>query len=306
MEVPLGHYPSMHTRIDLVRGDGAPGHPPDRQTLGRPDNQAAMTVLNGTARRFSARDQDGMYSLKWIPRGAARYTVDGEQHYLSGGKVLLLEADQPYEVEFVGRGETESFCLFFSNALVRDVSSETPSAHGGRQFADMVFVPPPTLAASLRALRQDLGRAHLGAAAFEEKLLGVLASTAALGAGHRLLAERVPARRAATRRRLLSRLQRAREMIEDCVERPPDLAQLAEASALSKFHLLRLFSETFGATPFEYAQLRRVERAKDLLRQSPLSIGRIAETLGYESQSAFGRAFRHHTGTTPRAFRSGG
>jgi AraC family transcriptional regulator len=99
--------------------------------------------------------------------------------------------------------------------------------------------------------------------------------------------------------------QTAREMIEDCAERPPDLTQLAEASALSKFHLLRLFAETFGATPLEYAQLRRVERAKDLLRLSRLSIIRIAETLGYESQSAFGRTFRRHSGTTPRAFRSG-
>jgi AraC-like DNA-binding protein len=44
------------------------------------------------------------------------------------------------------------------------------------------------------------------------------------------------------------------------------LTQLAEASALSKFHLPRLFAETFGATPLGYAQLRRVERAKDLLR----------------------------------------
>ena len=66
---------------------------------------------------------------------------------------------------------------------------------------------------------------------------------------------------------------------------------MAEASALSKFHLLRLFAETFGVTPLEYAQLRRVERAKDLLRHSRRPIVRVAETLGYESQSAFARTF---------------
>lgn len=295
----------MQTRIDVVRGDGAAGHPSDRRSFGRPDNAAAITVLNGVARRFVAREQDGAYSLKWIPRGAARYSVDREHHYLMGEKVLLLRAGQPYEVEFIGRGETESFCLFFSNALVREVSTEAAGSHKTAQFAEMVFVPPPDLSASLRALRQNLAHADMAVAAFEEKLLGVLASTVALGAEHRRLAQRVPARRATTQRRLLSRLQRAREMIEYCVDRPPDLTQLAEVSALSKFHLLRLFAETFGATPFEYAQLRRMERAKDLLRHSQLSIGRIAETLGYESQSAFTRMFRHQTGTTPRAFRSG-
>jgi AraC-like DNA-binding protein len=256
------------------------------------------------ARRFVAREQDGAYTLKWIPRGVARYRVDRVHHYLAGDKLLLLDAGQPYEVEFLDRSGTESFCLFFSNALLCEASADAAAGRETAQFADMVFAPPPDLSAALRALRQNLERADMALAVFEERLLGVLASTVALGAKHRRLAERVPARRAATRRRLLSQLQRAREMIEDCAQRPPDLTQLADASALSKFHLLRLFAETFGATPLEYAQLCRVERAKDLLRHSRLSIVRIAETLGYESQSAFARTFRRHTGTTPRAFRS--
>lgn len=294
----------MQTRIDIVRGDGAPGHPPHRRSFGCPENGSAITVLNGVARRFVAREESGAYSLKWIPRGLARYSVDGMHHYIAGEKVLLLDAAQSYEVEFLDDSGTESFCLFFSNALLRDASIDA-AGRKTAQFADMVFAPPPDLSAALRASRRSLAQANLAVATFEERLLTVLASTVALGAEHRRLAERVPASRAETRRRLLSRLQRAREMIEDCAERPPDLTQLAEASALSKFHLLRLFAETFGATPHEYAQRRRVERAKDLLRHSQLSILRIAETLGYESQSAFARRFRRHTGTTPRAFRSG-
>jgi AraC family transcriptional regulator len=257
------------------------------------------------AKRFLTREQDGAYSLKWIPRGAARYTVGGVHHYLAGDKVLLLDVGQSYEVEFLDRNGTESFCLFFSDVLLREASTDTAAGRENAQFADMVFAPSPDLGAMLRSLRQNLARADMTLAAFEEKLLGVLATTIVLGDDHRRLVERVPGKRAATRRRLLSQLQRAREMIEDCAERPPNLTQLAEVSALSKFHLLRLFAETFGTTPFEYAQLRRVERAKDLLRNSPLSIVRIAETLGYESQSAFARTFRRQAGATPRAFRSG-
>jgi AraC-like DNA-binding protein len=129
--------------------------------------------------------------------------------------------------------------------------------------------------------------------------------TVAIGNDHRRLAERIPAKRPATRRRLLCQLQRAREMIEDCEGRPPDLTELAQASFLSKFHLLRLFAETFGATPQEYAKRCRVERAKSLLRHSPLSIALVAEKLGYESQSAFAKLFQRHVGMTPRAFRAG-
>jgi AraC-like DNA-binding protein len=295
----------MLTHIDIVRGDGAPGRPPDWQSFGRPENASTITVLNGTARRFVAREQEGAYSLKWIPQGVARYSVDRVHHYLAGDKLLLLDAGQSYEVEFLDHSGTESFCLFFSNALLREASTEAAAARETAQFADIVFTPPPDLSAALRVLRRNLADAGTDLAEYEERLLGVLASTVALGVEHRRLAQRVPARRAATRRRLLSRLQKAREMIEDCAQRPPSLTQLAEASTLSKFHLLRLFAKTFGATPLEYAQLRRVDRAKDLLRYSQLSITRIAEMLGYESQSAFGRKFRRHGGTTPRAFRCG-
>jgi hypothetical protein len=221
----------MQTHIDIVRGDGAPGHPPDTQSFGRPENRSAITVLNGMARRFVAREQEGAYSLKWIPRGVARYSVDRVHHYLAGDKLLLLDAGQSYEVEFLDRSGTESFCLFFSNALLREASTEAAGRETA-QFADMVFIPPPDLSAAMRALRQNLARADMALEAFEEKLLGVLASTVILGAEHRRLAERIPARRAATRRRLLSQLQRAREMIEDCAERPPDLTQLAEARAM--------------------------------------------------------------------------
>jgi hypothetical protein len=119
------------------------------------------------ARRFVAREQDGAYSLKWIPRGAARYSVDRVYHHLAGDKVLLLDAGQSYEVEFLDRNGTESFCLFFSNALLHEASTDMVA---GRKmgFADMVFAPPPDLSAAIQALRENLARADMVLAEFEQ------------------------------------------------------------------------------------------------------------------------------------------
>src|SRR5262249_18985504 len=58
----------------------------------------------------------------------------------------------------------------------------------------------------------------------EEALLLLLDDVTTLAEDHRRLAGRVPAKRPATRRRLLGRLQRAREMIDDHQGRPPSLA----------------------------------------------------------------------------------
>jgi AraC-like DNA-binding protein len=295
----LWHYNRMQTRIDIVRADGdAPGRSTTR-SYGDFGNPRGIPILNGTARKFLTRDSVGAFSLKWILQGAARYSVEHLHHYLSAEKVLLLVPGQSYEVEFLDRTGTESFCLFLSEPLLREALTDAeryddllaatrsgPSCDPMR-FADTVFKPPRVLSSSLHTLRENVNRDDVCAELLEQALLSLLDKTISIGDDHLQLAERIPAKRPATRRKLLSRLQRVKEMIEDCPDRVPDLDELARASCLSKFHLLRLFAETFGATSIEYARHRQVERAMRLLRHSRLSIAQISETLGYESQSAF-------------------
>jgi AraC-like DNA-binding protein len=97
-------------------------------------------------------------------------------------------------------------------------------------------------------------------------------------------------------------VERARELIESSV-RTPTLDELARAAALSKFHLLRLFSAAFGCSPSAYASRLRVERGRRLLEATSMSVAAIGEALGYESTGAFIRAFRRHFGVTPSAIR---
>ena len=292
----------MSTRIDLARvGPGRPAEA-SSQSLGPADSAARITVLNGFARRYSAVNRDGAFSLKWIPCGTARYGVDRLHHRVAGDKVLLLQPGQPYEVEFLDPQGTESFCLFFSETLLEEAAAALAVAPGAP--ADMVFTPPAALGSVLRGLRTRIGDRALPPDRLEETLLSLLLDLVAIGGDHRRLAERIPARRSSTRRFLLGRLHRAREMIEDHQGRPPSLAALAAASGLSRFHFLRLFTAAFGASPLCYAESRRVARGKALLRETTLPAGTIADILGYESQSAFAKAFRRHVGTSPRRFRA--
>jgi len=237
--------------------------------------------------------------VKWIPQGAARYVVGGVEHRLKGDKVLLLHEGDAYDMEFMAPHVSESFCLFFSRALVAE------SLDGGRlePGADVVFRPSPALTSALHALRRRLDGPRPSAQELEERLLLLLDGFAAVSRDHHRRVDALPARRATTRRALFARLQRAREMIEDNLARPPSLEALARESCLSRFHLLRLFKTAFDRSPMAYAAQRRTERAKDLLRGSSLPIERIGERLGYASPSAFARTFKRMTGVTPSAFR---
>jgi AraC family transcriptional regulator len=301
----------MQTRVSIDRvGTDVPRHA-GRRSYGPAGSASHIGVLNGFARDFAAANRDGAFSLKWIPRGAARYQVDRVQHRLAGDKVLLLQAGQPYEVEFLDRrGGSESFCLFFSPALLGEASVAWEEIGGGKIagepcFADMVFTPPVGVLAALRGLRCRLDDVEAAPERLEEVLLSLLLDLAAIRCDHERLVARLPVKRARTRRLLLGRLQRAREMIEDHRGRPPSLETLAQTSCLSRFHFLRLFKTVFGASPMAYAERCRIERGRNLLRHTPLSVAEVAGRLGYESQSAFAKAFRRHVGMTPRLFRDG-
>jgi len=84
---------------------------------------------------------------------------------------------------------------------------------------------------------------------------------------------------------------------------PLQVADLARLAGLSnaRFHT-RFLAET-GLTPMDYVRARRLQLGRQLLLDSTLPVGDIAERVGYASQSAFTAALSREFGVTPRALR---
>jgi AraC-like DNA-binding protein len=81
---------------------------------------------------------------------------------------------------------------------------------------------------------------------------------------------------------------------------PWTLQKLAERVGMSRSIFALRFKETVGTTPMEYLTRWRMLLAGDRLKNSGDSISTIAVSLGDESESAFGKAFRRVTGCSPR------
>jgi AraC-like DNA-binding protein len=64
----------------------------------------------------------------------------------------------------------------------------------------------------------------------------------------------------------------------------------------------RSFKRAFGETPHRYLLRRRVERAKELLRNTPLSVTEISLDVGFRSLGSFSTAFRALVGESPREY----
>jgi AraC-like DNA-binding protein len=80
------------------------------------------------------------------------------------------------------------------------------------------------------------------------------------------------------------------------------LQSLAERVGMSRSVFALRFHETVGVTPMEYLTRWRMLLAADRLKNSSDGLAAIAQSLGYESESAFGKAFRRVMGCSPRQY----
>ena len=77
---------------------------------------------------------------------------------------------------------------------------------------------------------------------------------------------------------------------------------LAERVGMSRSVFSQRFCKTVGSTPMEYLTRWRMLLAAERLRNSSEGLSSIARSLGYKSESAFGKAFRRVMGCSPRQY----
>ena len=96
------------------------------------------------------------------------------------------------------------------------------------------------------------------------------------------------------------RVQRARELLEKPNAPLPSMEEIASSVGWSGDHLRRMCRAILNASPLEIQNAARIRRAQELLRYGQVSIGEIAQRLGWSDASHFTRSFRRATGMAPR------
>ena len=84
------------------------------------------------------------------------------------------------------------------------------------------------------------------------------------------------------------------------------LNRVSEIVHVSPPYISKLFKEKLGMTFLEYLTRIRMEKAKQMLRETQESIRRIGCEVGYQDPNYFSRAFKKYVGVTPREYRDNG
>ena len=81
------------------------------------------------------------------------------------------------------------------------------------------------------------------------------------------------------------------------------LSDAAQALFLSRAQIIRVFRQAYGETPYAYMLRRRIETAKQLLRNTSMPLSQIAERLAFSDLHHFSHSFRQQEGIAPGIYR---
>jgi len=101
-----------------------------------------------------------------------------------------------------------------------------------------------------------------------------------------------------------ARIGEALSCMHGDIAQPWTVERLAQSAGMSRTAFALRFKALTGATPLDYLGGWRMTVARNALRHSDEAIARIAERIGYQSETAFSAAFRRTVGESPGRFRT--
>ena len=232
--------------------------------------------------------------------GSVKYEVNtagrSKRFDANPGTTFILPRGTVDEIRW--EGPTRRLAVAIDPDLLAGASDSTM----GREDVELVehwALLDPHLSAILQAMRADLADGSPAGRLYGESLAQALAV---------YLVGRYGARRAAPGRPKGGmpgrRLRRVLDYIGENLTRDLGVRELARVAGMSPHYFSELFRRSVGRPPHQYVLSRRIERAKESLRNPRRSVLEAGLSAGFENPSHFARAFRRAVGASPRQFRA--
>ena len=233
-----------------------------------------------------ARHRHDSYAIGVTESGVQRFWYRGSVRDSTRGDVVVLHPDEMHD-GYAGTRQGFGYrIVYLEPALVAQALA------GMKARRALPFVAQPVLRSKeLRALIRFAHDVELEPLACDAIVLALAEALCRASGG------RLPEAGGAGRRIDLRAVERARELIHRTPQRPLRSHELEAASGLSRFDLARQFRARFGASPYRYALVRRLEWARERLGPRPLA--QLALDAGFSDQAHFTRAFRGAFGLPP-------
>ncbi|MEM7126983.1 MAG: AraC family transcriptional regulator [Chloroflexota bacterium] len=258
----------------------------------------------------------GLLSIKTFWHGQAYYDIGQGAFLVDDASYLVLNAGQEYAITIDATNAVTSFCIFFSQDLVNDVSHSMTCSLGSllddpcgnspvpSEFYTRTYPHESWLAPMLNEIRKVYPHRRHESGWLNEQYHQIMIRM--LFAHQQTIREvaSLPASRQATREELYRRLHLARDYVAASYAQAVKLNDIAEVACMSPNHLMRTFKQLFRQTPYQYLISERLRHAQVMLSTTDQSVTEICLAVGFTSLGSFSWLFRQRCGMSPQTFRA--
>ncbi len=243
---------------------------------------------------FPDHAHDDIYAVGMMLAGGAYCLGPDKTHSLvSPGQVALINPGQIHS-GVPASGKQSYRMIYFDMALMAAAAAEVAGKpYRLPEFCAMVIGDP-----FLWRRLQGLCHVVQSGAGRLQKESAIMDATAYLVG---TCGNVIPGR--TTTRRTGKTIRIAKDFLAANLDRKISLEDVARTAGFSRYHFLRVFKRETGFSPHQYRTLRRIDRARQLLR-SGMPPANTALSVGFSDQSHFSNTFRKYTGATPGQYLS--
>jgi len=250
-------------------------------------DQMEMISARFQRQHFNRHVHEG-FCIAVVEQGAQGFECNGSYHVAPTNSLLLINADQLHDGHSADGQQCRYNAIYPQPTLFEWAAADMYGPGAGIPWFDSV-VYDTALAQLLRQLFHSLQQ---GPNLLQTETLFLHTS--------QLLIQRHSQRKAypCSLRASGPAIKQLREYLDSHCTEHVSLADLSRLVELNPSYLTRLFKQHTGLPPHSYQLMRRIDRARSLIRAGQ-SLADIALITGFTDQAHFSRHFRRFTGLTP-------
>lgn len=264
-------------------------------------------------REFSSNKLIGNFTIRYVAEGVERYQVNNAKYNIKADEYIITNKFSEGSILIDSKEPVIGICIDISNNLLTEVISGLLT-HGGTelnpefadyfkesQFFENKYHFGQSKAGAILKHFETKARQNNWKVFLEDKSIYYQLAEALIHDNRFIFnqLQKLNTAKQTTKKDLLRKLNRGKEMIDECYLNNIVLQNVSKESGISEYYFFRLFKSVFGLSPYQYIIEKRLQFAHDILKNNKVPISEIAFQCGYSDVFAFSKAFKKQFGFAP-------
>lgn len=248
-----------------------------------------ITDTDFTTRRPAGRLD---YQLIYLWSGCAEFILSKGPQIVHQGEIVVYKPGEPQDYTYYAKDTPQSYWIHFTGVGAEELLRTC----GLWEKAVYTIGPCPEFAEHIREIIREIQLQPV-----QHNLFCAGSFTQLLAQVSRRLARQETGRAEWKFEKLIAVL----ESMHNDSTAYHSIEEYATQCHLSRSRFLHLFKQYTGLSPHAYVTRIRLEKAKDLLINTTLSVAEISRIVGYPDPLYFSRIFKKYTGVSPKMYVAG-